>query len=139
MKGGSIKLLVADASWWLAYLLPHEITKPKLKEMDALVSRPEMKFLAPRLLVYEVGNALKMNVQRKRIDQETGKLFLNNFLKLKIEISEIDYREVLKTAIENNMTFYDAAYVQLAWESKADLLTLDEKMKQVYEKLKLND
>ncbi len=47
----------------------------------------------------------------------------------KVDISEPDYVETLKTACKYGITFYDAVYVQLAIDHSDVLVTEDKKLK----------
>ncbi|KKR24070.1 MAG: hypothetical protein UT54_C0032G0013 [Candidatus Daviesbacteria bacterium GW2011_GWB1_39_5] len=52
------------------------------------------------------------------------------FLDLKIKLITQEDRgmEIIKTALKFNLTGYDAAYVQLAKDLRAKLLTLDKRL-----------
>ena len=79
-----------------------------------------------------------MTVRRKRITKEEAVIQFKKYLQMPINYLEIDWVQVVEMAMENDLTYYDAAYVWLALEKKAELLTLDEKMKKVFGKLKGN-
>ena len=128
--------MVIDASWWLAYLLPDETEQVNLIEMDEMVRVAQVRFIAPGLLRFEIGNAIRMNIVRKRLEMGLGLVLYKKFSQLKIKYQEVDIPATLQLAVENKLTVYDAAYMWLAIEEKAELLTLDEKMKQVWQKLR---
>ena len=110
--------VVVDASYVLSRLLPDE-------------NHPQTKVgqkIAPKLLPYEVINALKSAVVRGRIDEELAQRLLGEFLNWQIEYVEIDGTEVLALAVKQKLSGYDASYVYLAQKMKCKLLTWDKKL-----------
>jgi predicted nucleic acid-binding protein len=135
MKGRTIKTLVADASWWLAYFYPDEQHIEVLELTDKMIANQSALWLAPPLLPFEVGNSLIVSWRRKRLTWDlTVKIYMQ-FRKLPINLFKPEYQEVLALAKEHDLTFYDAGYVWLAVEKKAKLLSLDQEMRNAYEAL----
>ena len=112
--------MVVDASYVAAMLFPDEMSPES--ELASL------KLLAPGLLHYELVNALKMTVKRKRFEERKAIGLLQDFIALPITYSNPPYNQVLGVAIEFDISAYDAAYVVLAKEKKVPLLTLDKKL-----------
>uniref|UniRef100_A0A7C4BCN1 PIN domain-containing protein n=1 Tax=Ignisphaera aggregans TaxID=334771 RepID=A0A7C4BCN1_9CREN len=82
------------------------------------------------LTVYEVGNAIWKNYMRGRI-ANIGVVveFFEEFLSMLKRFSignEIE--EVLRIAIENNLTFYDSAYLYTARKNQLKLVTEDQEL-----------
>ena len=113
------KPIVVDASYVLDLLLPDE------KKLGVELSHA----VAPQLLVFEVTNAIKMAVVRKRITTQVAHLLIKEFEGWKIQLLDVLPNEVLSLAIEKNLAVYDASYLWLAREQKAELLTWDKKLK----------
>lgn len=112
------KTVVADASYILDILFPDE----KISNL------PEGKIVAPTLLRYEVVNAIKMAVVRKRVSQVVGLELIKEWKNWKIEYQDVDLEEVLKLALGTGLSVYDACYLWLAKEKKTKLLTFDKKL-----------
>ncbi|MBI1961212.1 MAG: type II toxin-antitoxin system VapC family toxin [Parcubacteria group bacterium] len=119
-----------DASYALAFLLPDE----KNTDTDAVFarySRGECALFAPHLLPFEALNGLKSAVARKRLNRETAEQLARGFFDLQIPLEEIDFAQAFKIAHQHNLSLYDAAYVQLARETRAPLLTMDSRLRKL--------
>jgi len=112
------KAVVIDASYILDVLFPDE----KIKEL------PKVKLVAPTLLQYEIVNAIKMAVVRKRIGQNVGRELIKEWQNWRIDYQEVDLTAVMNLALSNDLSVYDASYLWLAKEKKAKLLTWDKKL-----------
>ncbi|HMK94302.1 MAG TPA: type II toxin-antitoxin system VapC family toxin [Candidatus Limnocylindrales bacterium] len=77
------------------------------------------------LTEYELGNVLWKETRRKRIDFKlAAETFSDALSELKkIDIDKID--DILVTALERNLTFYDASYAYLAETQNMKLVTED--------------
>lgn len=53
------------------------------------------------------------------------------FLEMEIELLPVEFGEVFKLAIKENLTVYDAAYLWLAKSKKVKLQTLDKQLKKI--------
>ena len=85
-----------------------------------------------QLVRYELGNVVWKEIYlHKTMDLKTGLEFLKTLMNVvdKIELTEPDYVETLKTAHKYGITFYDAIYVQLAIENSDTLVTEDKKLR----------
>jgi predicted nucleic acid-binding protein len=138
MRGGSIKLVVVDASWWLAYLYPDELHNDVIEMTDDFLSGSRVQFMAPPLLPYELGNLFRVSIGRKRLLREMGVILFNKFLNFPIKYCNPIHNQLLDFVLIDKLTYYDAAYIWLALEKKTELLTLDHEMKKVWERLKNN-
>lgn len=113
------KSTVVDASYILDLLLPDE------KKLGVEL----LHAIAPQLLVFEVTNAIKMAVVRKRITTHVAHILIKEFEGWKIKLLDIQPNEVLSLAIEKDLAVYDASYLWLAREQKVELRTWDKKLK----------
>lgn len=123
-----MKVEVIDASFCLAHLLPDE-NHTEVDQAFIDYGNGVRQFVAPRLLAYEIGNAIKMAVQRKRMNQKQGEETLDRFLSLGIYLAETDFKKTFLIANSLALSFYDAAYIEIMYRKNADLLTLDTKLK----------
>ncbi|KKS80396.1 MAG: PilT protein domain protein [Candidatus Beckwithbacteria bacterium GW2011_GWA2_43_10] len=122
--------VVVDASVVLNWLLPDEKKAEKTNRIFDELHQKKIHLIAPALLFYEIINALKSTGLRKRMNPgeiiEAMAVFLD--LKIKLITQEDRGMEIIKTALKFNLTGYDAAYVQLAKDLRAKLLTLDKRL-----------
>ncbi len=88
---------------------------------------------APEILPFEVGNALTAMVKRKRLDLDEALAAWGVFGQFPISLSAIDIRTALKMALRHGIYAYDAYVLQCAVEQRAELLTLDERLKSIAE------
>lgn len=120
-------IFVIDASFVLAFLLDEgNVEVESIFEKQAL---GEVRFIAPTLLKYEVGNCLRTKLLRKKLKKERAKKLYQFFLAIKIEEVSPNFDYVLNLALEKNLTYYDASYLYLSKINKISLLTLDNSLK----------
>lgn len=89
------------------------------------------------LALYEIGNAAWKQVHlTKKLDQSQGeKIILSaSMLIEKMRHTNTDVVNVLKLAVKENLTFYDASYLQVAYSTKSELVTDDKKLRDKAEK-----
>lgn len=83
------------------------------------------------LAQYELGNVVWKEVTRNKISESEGaKLikFISKVISL-MEILKIGIRnEVLKVAVDNNLSYYDASYLYASISMKDALVTEDKKL-----------
>lgn len=113
--------IVVDASYVLDLLFPDE--KKTTAKQNGLV--------APKLLTYEVANAIKMAVSRKRITKVVAGQLIREFESWRVELRDVELSEVLALAIKEGLSVYDASYAWLAIQLKLPLLTWDAQLKRV--------
>ncbi|MFH1244534.1 MAG: type II toxin-antitoxin system VapC family toxin [bacterium] len=112
------KRIVVDTSYVMSWLLPDE-KSPKLVKGQ---------LISPELLVYEVINALKTSVRRRRITDDIAQQLLHEFESWHIQYFKVDNQSVLNLAITEELSGYDASYLYLARKMKCELLTWDKKL-----------
>ncbi len=121
-------LYVVDSSVYISYLLPDESFPDSLKQIFRKFTLHKADFVAPTILKYEIGNALRSSVRQKRIKETEAIEIYETFIKFPIHYSTPNYQDILRLSLERNLSFYDASYLCLAQEKKAKLLTLDKKL-----------
>ena len=120
---------VVDASALAAVLLdetPADMIWARLREH---------RLAAPALLPCEVVNAC---LKKAKAYPEKGALFLaaiDRLCRIPIEIVEVDFRAILPLALRHQLSAYDAAYLWLALEMNAELVTLDSRLGRAYSAL----
>lgn len=89
---------------------------------------------APGLLRYEMASVCSIKLQR---EPKSAKLILLRYRLLSgldIEFTEPDWDTLPVLARQWNLSAYDAAYLQLALQLKAPLVTLDTRLAAAYDK-----
>ncbi|WP_245290733.1 type II toxin-antitoxin system VapC family toxin [Rhodopseudomonas sp. AAP120] len=82
--------------------------------------------LVPAHWWFETRNALLVAVRRKRLELPRLESFLRQLNLVAIEIAPIpDDRSLIMLAQRHRLTFYDAAYLELAQRERIELATLD--------------
>ncbi len=117
---------VLDCSVTVAWFFEDE-ARP---ETDALLDRTmESGALVPGLWRLEVGNVLSHAERRRRIDPSKIASYMDVLVQLPIatdpETEERALRETLALARQENLTTYDAAYLEVAMRRGIPLATLD--------------
>jgi predicted nucleic acid-binding protein len=122
---------VIDASVALAWCFEDETNVFADKVLERLV---DSAGVVPLIWPLEVGNALIGAERRGRLSQAESERFLELLrqLPIRIESSSLTrmFGEVITLAREQNLSTYDAIYLDLAMRSGLPLVTLDEALHQ---------
>lgn len=117
---------VLDASITLAWCFQDEATPVTIALLEKLSTE---EAFVPALWSLEIGNILLMTQRKKRISPANAAEFINLLEALNIQI---DYHmatrrfyEILSLATAQNLTTYDAAYLELAMRLGLPLATKD--------------
>jgi predicted nucleic acid-binding protein len=114
---------VVDASVAVAWALQDE------DHPDAVAAFERLRtdnVLVPILWWYALRNVLIVNERRRRIAPEETELFLRDLASLKFAFdAATDQAPVIALARRHRLTFYDAAYLELAVRLALPLATLD--------------
>lgn len=117
--------LVIDSSIASAWCFPDERTDHTEAVFEA--TRTTLEAAAPSLLAYELRNSVLMGVRRQRISQEHATDFLDMFRRLPIHMADpVSYDSIFDLAIRHRLTYYDAAYLDLALREALPLASLDD-------------
>ncbi len=121
-----MKRFVLDTSVTLAWCFLDEQTA---YTQGILESLDESIALVPNIWPIETANVLALAERRGRIEQSKSKEYLELLRELKIEIDlETSNRalgDILNLSRSQNLTAYDAAYLELAMREGAVLATRD--------------
>jgi len=117
---------VLDASVILKWVLGSNKEPDQVKAMELLNAwaAGSITISAPSLWQYEVGNFLGRELPKEAFDKMALLLGLNI---RNVELSERAYRLCFQWMRNNGVTFYDAAYLVVAHEIKAVMVTADER------------
>lgn len=85
---------------------------------------------APELLSFEVANTCLM--KRRRHPESGGQLLagFDQFHRMSVELVRVDLTATLHLAENSGLTVYDASYLWLARQLKAELVTLDRRLRE---------
>lgn len=117
---------VLDASVTLCWCYGDEAEPVAERAGQALVA--DGRAHVPSLWWYEVRNALNTGMRRNRASQNEIETFLADLARLKIQIYTDLPNElaIFDLARRHRLTFYDAAYLELARRERLPLATLDQ-------------
>jgi predicted nucleic acid-binding protein len=131
-------LIVVDAPVVVAWLLDENVSEAPASIFDTLADEI---VAVPCHWPLEIGNALRSQLK-------TGRLTAHDFLKVMEDLDMLHVRvepplhpdeigPLVKFSVDNALTAYDAAYVQLALRQHAILLTLDKNMRSAAQTLNI--
>jgi predicted nucleic acid-binding protein len=115
-------VIVLDCSYTLAMVMPDEARPASMAQTAA------GRMLVPSLWPYEVANALRNGLRRKRVDEEQVAVVCMRLEGLRIETlgpADIGVRQRFTAAQTHQLGAYEAAYIELALNLQCPLATLD--------------
>jgi predicted nucleic acid-binding protein len=116
--------LVIDASLASAWCFPDEQTEYTKRVLQAIANGADA--FAPRIWAYEVRNSVLIGSGRGRISKADAREFLVALNDLPVRLVDPpSYDAVLALAELRLLTFYDAAYLDLALRKGLPLASLD--------------
>jgi len=119
--------LVMDCSVSASWFLTRE-QESVYESLLADILEGGYEMIVPDLWWYEVMNVIRGAMLRQRIEENDARqifVFLKGIPKRVIEIGEQGQFGILKLAMEETLSVYDAAYLYLAISNGADLVTSD--------------
>jgi predicted nucleic acid-binding protein len=127
MKAADTRRFVLDASIALAWCFDDESTKYTDALLDVLSDGGEA--VVPALWAVEVGNGLLVGERRKRINEAQLVAMCRRIADLPIQLEPIRtehaFGSILPLARREQLSEYDAAYLELAIRETLPLATLD--------------
>lgn len=119
--------LVLDCSVSVPWFLRLEKTSDSEYLLRVILSK-EFEMIVPDLWWYEAMNVVKSAIIRSKIIQDDAQLifqFLRKIPKKVIEIGVSGQFGILKLAIDENLSVYDATYLFVAISTGSKLVTCD--------------
>jgi len=120
---------VLDASMALAWCFPDESSHHAVSILHRFT---EETAIVPPIWPLEVANALVVGMRRGRINEEQLALVAQLLKELPIEIESAlvarTFDGVIRMAVTQTLTVYDASYLELAQRLKCPLATADAKL-----------
>ncbi len=121
--------MVADASALLAVVLNES-------DRDWIIGKTTGRsVISPEVLPYEIGNALIAMKRRGHLnDREILRAF-DLSQRIAVRLVSVKIHEAIKIAMRFHIYAYDAYYLQCCMENKLPLISLDDRMCDVAERL----
>ena len=130
---------VLDASVVLTWCFPDE--NAAMAQRVAEMFKHGDTAIAPSFWPHEVLNALLVGERRKRISKELVRSFLDDLATLPVVLERfpagVIFDRVQQLSREHGLTAYDAAYLDLALNSRLPLATLDEDLRRACKKTRV--
>lgn len=121
-------MIVVDCSYTLAMVMPGERRPATMPQVAAA------RMLVPPIWPYEVANAFRNAVRRRRVGETDITGICARIEGLRIEAvtaHDAGVRHHCAAAAAHGLTAYDAAYVELALQRRCPLATLDASLARV--------
>ena len=116
---------VVDASVFAAAYFQ----EPRQREAERIIAAGGL--FAPTLVKYEMANIARKKIELSPQRQGFIATALQAFLRLNIDLQDVDYRRVVELATLTGLTAYDASYLFVARELGMPLLTFDGQLARV--------
>lgn len=134
-----MKKFIIDCSSTISLFLPDEIEKDYTNKLYDCFRNNIC--IVPSIWCYEISNVLLSSKKRNRIDDKQINEIVNLIYDLPIEIENVNFcyiqNNIFNIANNNNLSIYDASYLELAIRFNCSLATLDKKMISTAEKLEI--
>lgn len=125
------KPVVIDASAAAPWLIPEERT-PVTDQLYADVMSSKGTYFAPALWLWETANILLVSFRRRRVDQGDFDAGLALLASCPVEFDALPdlhrRAQILRLANVHGLTFYDAAYLELALRLNGQLASADRQL-----------
>ncbi|MEM2123132.1 MAG: type II toxin-antitoxin system VapC family toxin [Candidatus Bathyarchaeia archaeon] len=121
-------LYVIDASVAARFLLSEDLSDEAGRVLERFMNG-FIDLAAPELTIYEIGNTLWKAFKQGSITMPEAEEKLSQFLDLRINFIKLnrdDYEKIIEWSAENNMTYYDGAYVITSEKVRGIFLTADD-------------
>jgi len=132
-----MNMFIIDCSSTISLFLPDEINNDYTNKLyDSFKNNV---CVVPSLWCYELSNVLLSSKKRNRINDNQINEIVNLIYDLPVEIENINFcyiqNNIFNIANDNNLSVYDASYLELAIRFNCSLATLDKKLIDVAKKL----
>ena len=126
-----MKPIVIDPSAAAAWVMPDEATDAAL-DLYAQACSEDGLFHAPQLWPWEMGNILVMGHRRERITAEGVEHGLQALAAANVNLDAAPdlhrQAQVSRLALTHQLTYYDAAYLELVLRLNGQLASLDKEL-----------
>lgn len=124
--------IVADANIFIASLLN------ELEKKEIIQSTETSNIAAPRVLPYELCNALVNLHRKKRLSEEQVVTAFQEYKKIPVRLVDVDLEKSLLISTKYGIYAYDSYYLEVSKRLRLPLLTLDKKMNEIAKEMKIS-
>ena len=130
-----MKIAVIDTSALIRLYVPDGHCPDFLEEFINSAYKMEATLIMPELALAEAGQVLWKKEKKKYLTQAEVDEIISAILELPIEVvSHYDYLEdAISLARLHYLTVYDALFLAVAFRKGGELITVDEKLKEVFQ------
>jgi len=124
--------ITIDTSALIA-VIGNEASKQKIIEITKGYS-----LCAPASVHWEIGNAFSAMFKRQKSSIKLAKKALKEYKKIPIKFIDVSLEKTLEVSHSQSIYAYDAYLIQCAQQTSTSLLTLDNQLKIMAEKMGIN-
>jgi predicted nucleic acid-binding protein len=125
-----VKSFVIDCSSALSLFIPDEANHKYRDKIFKLFK--DARCVVPSIWLYEVNNVLLSCLKRGRLEKQQVYRIIESLNKLPLEVENSNllslHNDTYDLALKNNLSFYDASYVNTTIRNKSSFATLDKKL-----------
>ena len=123
--------IVIDTSALIAVI----VDEPERKKIIEITKGNTL--IGPGSIPWEIGNAFSAMFKRNRIDLDEAKRGLEIFNSIPIRYIDPDFTNAVSISKQTNMYAYDAYFLDCALRQKSPILTLDSRLKETAQQLRI--
>lgn len=122
--------MILDASVAAKWFLPDEGLVAEGQLVQAAMLQQRVRLSAPAVFWPEVAHAIISAVRRNRLDPEAALGIADRFAELQplIDVTEVDPRDAIRTALTVGVGSYDAQYLSLGARLGSSVITADRRL-----------
>lgn len=125
MEGRQVPLFIADASVVVKWFVDED-DSDKARKIKRRYEEGKLNLVTPRLVEYEVSNALRFHPIAKRTTREVlGAISVVRRLAIMVDPSEGAWAKAIELSLSEGISVYDAIYLALAAASQGKMVTSD--------------
>ncbi len=122
---------VVDASVIIAVIA----NEPEKEQLIEITKGADL--LAPSSIHWEIGNAFSAMINRRRVSLEQALDAIEIYRQIPIRFTEVELEDTLAIVAEHGIYAYDAYLLRCAMKYQTALITLDRKLAQVAQEMKI--
>ncbi len=122
---------VVDASAIIAVIA----NEPEKEQLIEITKGADL--LAPSSIHWEIGNAFSAMINRRRVSLEQALDAIEIYRQIPIRFTEVELEDTLAIVAEHGIYAYDAYLLRCAMKYQTALITLDRKLAQVAQEMKI--
>ncbi len=130
-------MIILDCSIFIAGTMDDENNNIANDILNRL-SLGKIHAIVPKLFFIEAANVVVSNVRKKRITKQESTRYIDLFTNAPVKTDDnFNMKDCFDLAITHELSIYDAIYLELAIRKGCALATLDKKLGDIADKLKI--